>query len=68
MIFIGTVHWKDARWVEIQHRMLKEHIQAPHKIFGYLNDVDQSYYSFFDVVLDGSEPMHEDKLDASCCL
>jgi hypothetical protein len=52
MLFIATVHYRSARWVEIQTRHLREYIQVPYETWTSLEGIDPSYGAHFDRVLE----------------
>jgi hypothetical protein len=50
MMHIATVHWRSDRWIDVQLRYLKRHLDVPHQIYAFLNDVpgdhaDKFFYS-----------------------
>ncbi|MCF7979214.1 MAG: hypothetical protein K9L82_14580 [Chromatiaceae bacterium] len=42
MIHILTVHWDNPFWLQVQHRYLSKHIDAPFRIHSYVNGFDPS--------------------------
>lgn len=52
MLYIATVHYKSPKWVEVQTRYLRENIGVPMQIWSSLQDIDPSYASHFDRILD----------------
>lgn len=63
MIYIATVHWKDDRWIELQQRFLKTHVQAPYKVYAWLTGIPRVHYAKFDFVRDEGDPSHAEKLN-----
>ena len=51
MIFVATAHFHVADWIEIQHDYLKRHLTEPFRVYGSLEGIDDSYRSFFDVLV-----------------
>lgn len=47
MIYIATIHWKSARWIDIQKKYLDKHISEEYKIFAFLEDIDDQFESRF---------------------
>jgi hypothetical protein len=37
MIHIATVHWPNARWVDIQLRYLERHIEEPYRVYAWID-------------------------------
>lgn len=63
MIFILTVHWKDPKWISIQHEYLKRYLLEPYKKMGYLNYIDSKYGQYFDIAKDDEIKSHAIKLN-----
>jgi hypothetical protein len=51
VLYIATVHYESARWIEIQTRYLREHISVPYQTWSSLQGIDPSYSVHFDRVL-----------------
>jgi hypothetical protein len=51
MLYIATVHYKSAQWIEIQARYLRQHISVPYQTWTSLEHIDPSYSVHFDRVL-----------------
>ena len=64
VIHIATVHWKNDKWIKHQISSFKTHIQVPYRVYGYLTHIDDRYYDAFDVVIDGPDLSHAEKLNA----
>jgi hypothetical protein len=52
MLYVATVHYRSARWIEIQTRDLRESISVPLQIWSSLEHIDPSYGRFFDRIID----------------
>jgi hypothetical protein len=62
VLHIATVHYASPVWVEIQTRYLREHIHTPYQTWTSLQEIDASYASRFDHVVDQGG-RHSDKLN-----
>ena len=62
MLHIATVHFGSPRWVEIQTRYLREHINVPYTTWTSLEQINPSYSVHFDRVIDQAG-RHSDKLN-----
>ena len=51
MLHVATVHYRSARWIEIQTRQLREHLSVDYMTWTSLEGIDPSYGSRFDRVL-----------------
>ena len=51
MIYIATVHFKDARWIEPQATYLRRHLTEPYRVFASCQGVDSGWHDFFDCVV-----------------
>ena len=51
MLYVATVHYRSARWIEIQTRHLREHISVPFQTWSSLEHIDPSYGRHFDRIL-----------------
>jgi hypothetical protein len=40
MIHIATVHWRDPRWIDIQHRYFQAHLGEEYRVYAYLNGIE----------------------------
>jgi hypothetical protein len=64
MINIATVHWRSPKWIGVQLDYLERNIDAPFKVFGALNGIeDGALWDRFDFAED-LEGGHPDKLNA----
>jgi hypothetical protein len=52
MLYVATVHYKSAQWIEIQTRHLREHISVPYQVWTSLQGIDPSYAAHFDRVFE----------------
>lgn len=43
MIHVATVHWRSARWVDIQHRYLQRNMPGEYRVYGFLNGLPADY-------------------------
>lgn len=57
MIHIATVHWQNDSWIDLQLSYLKKHLQAPFRVYAFLNDIPRHHYEKFHYVCD--EPIEE---------
>ena len=62
MLYIVTVHYRSPRWIEIQNRYLRRHIQVPFQVWSSLEGIDGSYGRYFDRVLE-QRGLHAAKLN-----
>jgi hypothetical protein len=62
MLHIATVHFGSPRWIEIQTSHLRKHLPVPFQTWTSLEEIDASYGSHFDVVVD-QKGRHSDKLN-----
>jgi hypothetical protein len=62
MLHVATVHFKSPRWIDIQARYLQRHISVPYQTWSSIEDIDPSYSTFFDRVLEQRGP-HPCKLN-----
>ncbi len=56
MLHVATTHLQSPRWIEIQTRHLREHLQVPYRTWASVQLMDQSYGSHFDRVIDQKGP------------
>ncbi len=62
MLYVLTVHYRSPRWIEIQQRHLREHIDVPFQTWSSLERIDASYEQHFDRVID-QQGRHPGKLN-----
>lgn len=62
MLYVATVHFRSARWIEIQTSYLREHIPVPYQTWASLDHIDPSYAVHFDRVIEQRGP-HAGKLN-----
>lgn len=63
MIYVATVHWHDARWIDLQLRALRRHFETPYRTFAYCTGIDDRLRERFDVGLATDVKPHADKLN-----
>ena len=64
MINIATVHWRSPKWIGVQLDYLERSIDAPFRVFGALNGIeDGALWDRFDFAED-MEGGHPEKLNA----
>ncbi len=58
MLHIATAHYQSPRWIEIQTRYLREHLQVPYRTWASLEAIDPSHGRHFDRIVEqlGSHP------------
>jgi hypothetical protein len=52
VIHIGTSHYRDDRWIELQLRYLERHTQEPYRVYASLDGIDARHYARFDYAAD----------------
>jgi hypothetical protein len=52
VLYVATVHYRSARWIEIQTSHLRRHISIPYQTWSSLEHIDGSYASHFDRIVD----------------
>ncbi len=62
MLYVATVHYKSAQWIEIQTAYLRKHIPVPYRVWTSLEGIDDSYAVHFDRVIEQVGP-HAGKLN-----
>jgi hypothetical protein len=63
MINVMTVHWRTAKWIEIQLDYLQRNIEAPFRVFAALNGIDDpALHERFHFAAD-LEGVHAEKLN-----
>lgn len=62
MLYIATVHYRSAQWIEIQSTHIREQIAVPHQIWTSLEGIDESYGAHFDRVIE-QQGTHAGKLN-----
>jgi hypothetical protein len=63
VIHVGTLHYRDARWIEPQLHYLQRHTPEPYRTYASLEKVGPEAFGHFDVPLDHSgrvPPKHAD--------
>jgi hypothetical protein len=63
MIYIATVHWQTDKWIDLQLKHLKSCIEAPFKVYAFLNNIPQHHYTKFDYVCNEPVEVHGIKLN-----
>jgi hypothetical protein len=51
VLHIATAHSGSARWIEIQRRQLRSHIEVPFTVWGSLAGLDSAHGESFDRVI-----------------
>jgi hypothetical protein len=62
MLHIATAHFESPRWIPIQTRELRRHLDIPFQTWTSLEGIDPSYGRYFDHVIAQRGP-HADKLN-----
>jgi hypothetical protein len=52
VIHIGTLHYRDDRWIDPQLRNLKRHTHEPYRTYASLDAIDGRHYARFDYAAD----------------
>jgi hypothetical protein len=52
VLYVATVHYQSARWIEIQTRHLRENVTGPLEIWSSLEGIDPAYAVHFDRILE----------------
>lgn len=52
MIHVATVHWRDARWIDVQLRYLERHVARPYRVYADLEGIDEAERGRFHHVQD----------------
>lgn len=55
MIHVGTAHYLDPRWIDVQRRYLERNTGEPHRLYASLDRVPSRESAKFDVALDHSD-------------
>jgi hypothetical protein len=42
VVHVATVHWNDARWIDIQQRYLTAHLSEEFRVYAFLNGIDDA--------------------------
>jgi hypothetical protein len=56
VVHIGTNHYQDARWIDVQLRYLRRHTREPYRVYASLEGIDPRHFSRFHYVADHSGP------------
>jgi len=62
VLYVATVHFQSARWIEVQLRYLNRTITEPFRTVAVLNEIGPEFDSRFDTVIPAKGP-HEGKLN-----
>jgi hypothetical protein len=57
MIHIATVHWQTDRWIDLQLRFIRSHLEQPYRVYAFLNDVPSGHAEKFFYVK--TEPIED---------
>ena len=52
MLHIATVHFRTPQWIRVQVRELRRHIEGEYRVWATLVEIDPSYGSYFDRIVD----------------
>ena len=52
MVHIGTVHYRDERWIDVQLRYLERHTHEPYRVYASLDGIDPHFLSRFHYACD----------------
>lgn len=66
MIHVATVHWRSARWIDIQARFLQRCLGDSHRVYAFLNEVPDEYSARFFYVSREKIKAHPTKLNLLC--
>jgi hypothetical protein len=58
-----TVHWQSDQWIDIQRRYLNQNLQAPTRLYAFLNDVPGNHADNFDYTCQEDIVEHAIKLN-----
>jgi hypothetical protein len=61
VIHIGTLHYRDDRWIEVQLRYLKRHTREPYRVYASLDGIDERHRARFDYPVEHSDVAAEEK-------
>jgi hypothetical protein len=56
VIHIGTMHYRDDRWIDVQLRYIERHTHEPYRTYASLEGVDAEYLSRYDHAVDETGP------------
>jgi hypothetical protein len=62
VLYVATVHFQTAKWIDVQQSYLRRNILEPFKTFGVLDGIDEEYHSRFDRVV-AAKGSHEGRLN-----
>jgi hypothetical protein len=62
MIHIATVHWRSARWIDIQRRYLERNLDEPHRVYAWIDPELRDHADQFFYATDVAVDKHELKL------
>jgi hypothetical protein len=54
VIHVGTLHYRDPRWIELQLRYLAAHTGEPYRTYASLDGIERRHFSRFDETVDHS--------------
>jgi hypothetical protein len=52
VIHVATVHWRSARWIDVQRAYLERNLNEPFRVYGALEEIDDAYRGRFDRAVD----------------
>jgi len=62
VLYIATVHFRTAKWIDVQRRYLDRNIVGPFKLFGALEGIPDEYRAKFDFAIE-TKGIHAGKLN-----
>jgi len=63
MIHVATVHWKQERWIPIQHRHFERFMGEPYRVYSLLTGIDRRYHDDYYFSADTDFRTHSEKLN-----
>jgi hypothetical protein len=51
LIYVATVHHRDARWIEPQAQYLRRNMAEPYRVYASCEGIDSAWHEHFDVVV-----------------
>jgi hypothetical protein len=61
LIHIGTLHYRDDRWIDIQLRYLKRHTREPYRVYASFDGIGERHRARFDQVLEHGDVETEER-------
>jgi hypothetical protein len=63
VIHVGTIHYRDDRWIDVQLRYLRRHTREPYMVYASLDRIDRRHFSRFSLAVDHRGLAIPDKLN-----